>query len=261
MKIFSNRIKCGGMLMCACVWAVFLESCASTQKTQPELDDLEYVFANDVSFYEERDGLPVNPSPINHQKRLDIFKKLIKNGLDVNATDNEGVPALGHAAAVGDVAYMKALLGRGARVTFRDLEENLLNDMYWSPNSPMDLAAKFRQKEAALLLLQHGANPRGIKKAIVADDREMIDLLLAHGADIHQDENIYDEEVPNLYFAKSASMVRYLVDKGCSVDQAIRYFSDHYSGNKREKYRLFEDAGVLTDKQRQVFMSYLKSST
>lgn len=252
VEMSLNFIKYASLLMCA--WGV--ASCTSTQKTQPELDDLEYVFKNDVHFYEERDGLPVNPDPINHQKRLDIFKKLIKNGLDVNATDNEGVPALGHAAAVGDVAYMKALLGRGARVTFRNLEENLLNDMYWSPNSPMDLAVEFRQKEAALLLLQHGANPRGIRNAIAADDREMIDLLLAHGADIHQDENIYDEVVPNLYFAKSASMVRYLVDKGCSVDQAIRYFSDGYSGrNIREKYRLFEDAGVLTDKQRQAFKS------
>lgn len=252
VEMSLNFIRYACLLMCG-AWGV--ASCTSTQKTQPELDDLEYVFKNDVHFYEERDGLPVNPDPINHQKRLDIFKKLIKNGLDVNATDNEGVPALGHAAAVGDVAYMKALLGRGARVTFRNLEENLLNDMYWSPNSPMDLAAKFRQKEAALLLLQHGANPRGIRNAIAADDREMIDLLLAHGADIHQDENLYDEEVPNLCFAKSASMVRYLVDKGCSVDQAIRYFSDHYSGNIREKYRLFEEAGVLTDKQRQAFKS------
>ena len=77
-------------------------------------------------------------------------RTLLKQGVDANAAQADGMTALHWAAARGDAAEVKVLVFAGAR-----LESTTRNGSY----TPLHLAARAGRAAAVLSLLEAGANP------------------------------------------------------------------------------------------------------
>jgi ankyrin repeat protein len=92
------------------------------------------------------------------------------------------------ASAVGDLDRVRALL---------DQNPERINEIRANGRRPLTAALTFRHRDVARLLLERGAHPgwpevgspHGASLRIVAGDgdQEMVELLLAHGADSHSD--------------------------------------------------------------------------
>ena len=263
MKGFLNGVDCAKMLSIACFIACLASCLTSDPKrvVRSSPHGMVYMQSSFGGMERDEDGKEVvrieiiAPTDdqgnqavtdmsnllIDYDARLEIFKKQISKGVDVNACDDwPGLPALAYAAACGDLEYIKELFARGASPRYeRDDKEK-----EWVPfdrefNS-VALAYGQGHREVAIYLLQHGAKARGVIAAIENDDIEFLDMLLAHGAKITEDEE-FRENPSNLLYAQSERMLQYMLGKGAdkkkALDNLVR-MSDLYANPeaKREGY-------------------------
>lgn len=111
---------------------------------------------------------------------IELMEILIKAGADVNGKDNLGSTTLDYAAGAGNVDAIKLLLARGARMKNEDGRESALN-----------AAVQAEKAEAALVLLQAGADPNVKKGPSVLHEAaktglvKVVDYLLKKGADVN----------------------------------------------------------------------------
>ena len=158
---------------------------------------------------------------INHSAALRAFKRDIADGLPVNTTGPHGLPAVAHAAAVGDVAYLAELIARGAELNYPAAlnRPEPGNSCLFSGDelSATGLAARYGHAAALQLLLLHGARPYGVQEAIVHDHLDCLKLLHAAGANLHEMEHTTDGIFyPASCDARSEPVLRYLIANGVS---------------------------------------------
>ena len=251
MKGFINGVQYAKIMGIACLAACCLVSCLSSEPKrvvryspygvvymqstfrgmERDKDGKEVVGIDYIDPTVEKDeNVRLKPDPrfwwemaIDHDTRLEIFKKQISKGVDVNACDSwPGIPALAYAAACGDMEYIKELFARGASPRYERDDEDAEGVPMDHDYNPVSLALEHGHRDVAIYLLQHGAKARGVEKAIGKDDIELLDILLAHGAKITENETPR-ENPSNLLDAESAQMLQYLLKKGADKKKAVKH--------------------------------------
>lgn len=116
-----------------------------------------------------------------HWDQLDVVKQLLAAGANAKAANRYGVTPLHEASLVADVAMMEALLKAGANP----------NSVYGSGETPLMIAARTGHLDAVKLLVEHAADVsaaeefRGQTSIMLAaseDHAEVVKFLLGHGA-------------------------------------------------------------------------------
>lgn len=199
---------------------------------------------------------------INHSAALRAFKQHLANGLPVNTADSFGLPAVAHAAAVGDVPFLTELIARGAELNYPaalNRPEPGNTCIFGGDDlSATALAATKGQTAALELLLRHGAHPYGVDLAISHDHLDCLKLLHAAGGDLHEGEYTFDDELyPNSCLARSMPVLTYLINNGVSRSIPLRSLADR--STDRESARRYIDmylrAGIWTPQQAEQFLN------
>lgn len=199
---------------------------------------------------------------INHSAALRAFKQHLANGLPVNTADSFGLPAVAHAAAVGDVPFLTELIARGAELNYPaalNRPEPGNTCIFGGDDlSATALAAKNGQTAALELLLRHGAHPYGVNLAISHDHLDCLKLLHAAGGDLHEGEYTFDDELyPNSCLARSMPVLTYLINNGVSRSIPLRSLADR--STDRESARRYIDmylrTGIWTPQQAEQFLN------
>ena len=148
---------------------------------------------------------------------------LLQQGLDVNAWDTDGTPALHWAARVNDAELVNVLLAAGADV-------NAANRY---AQSPLHVAVEQRHADMVQRLLQAGANAEqgnasGEPPLLVATrlaDADVVDLLLAHGAKVDARDQRYGQTALMLAVREeNPALVQRLLGAGADVNaQSLAY--------------------------------------
>lgn len=149
-----------------------------------------------------------------------LVEELIKRGADVNLKHYSGKTALMSASGNGDVATIKALLRAGADVnaTVVSPHGGELTPLTFTINT--DHTQRF---EVARILLEAKAqiNPKGrfITSPLMhaLEDLEMVQLLIAHGADVNQKNFRGATALMGAVVTRNPAVVRYLIEKGADV--------------------------------------------
>jgi ankyrin repeat protein len=208
---------------------------------------------------EDRDGLGRTPLFLACHGDPDVVKFLLAHGAKIDATENDGDFPIAHACEFGDLASAQMLLTAGAEAQLghinkkghtalmmaaregRDALVSLLIDHHVdvNQNGPYGSAIWFAVAEdkqgVVELLLDAGAdmnlksdapvdpkNPRItlLSCAVSTNDLNLIDILLAHGADIN---GAGEDGTTPLWTAvgwDGANTTSYLIDKGADVNRA-----------------------------------------
>ena len=138
--------------------------------------------------------------------------------VDVNATDYRLGTPLHHAALSDNIAVAEEFIARGAEI-------EAVGELQGS--RPLHLAAEFGSLRVAQLLLQSGASIEAVDanhrtalaRAAIADQVEILDLLLKHGAPVDGRDKLLERtaliEAANVGAVDS---VRFLLRSGANVD-------------------------------------------
>ena len=146
-------------------------------------------------------------------------RSLLKQGIDANAAQADGMTALHWAAARGDAAQVKVLVFAGAR-----LESSTRNGSY----TPLHLAAQAGRGAAVRALLESGANANAVTTsggatalhmAAAQGNVEAVNALLDFKATVDAKETAYDQ-TPLMWAATydRVAAIQALVAKGANVE-------------------------------------------
>lgn len=210
------------LVLSACVWQNTQPAGYPMVKGEPAAQPGDIITTLSKPTIVWKDGSPeLLHEKINHTASLCALKHHIAEGLPVNTPDAHGLPAVAHAAAVGDVAYLAELIARGAELNYPAALKRPEpgNSCLFSGDelSATGLAARYGQAAALQLLLHHGARPYGVEMAIVHDHLDCIKLLHAAGGDLHEGEYTTDGIFyPATCNARSEEVLRYLIAHGVS---------------------------------------------
>jgi len=106
---------------------------------------------------------------------MEEIKKLIERGADVNAKDNEGQTPLYAAIWSGDANMVELLLDKGANIEIKDSYGQ----------TPLDVAVRYSQKDILKLLVARGAEVPSIQVAAYIGDLGRVKAFLGRGIDIN----------------------------------------------------------------------------
>lgn len=129
---------------------------------------------------DDPEGRAVNPLAFLVQRsQRELLKDYLEAGFPADMIAMNGIPAIAHAARLGDAEALQHLLDAGANVNLRDEGRSKATPLYWACGS--DEAA------CARILLDHGADTRladadGMLPAELAaarGDRAALDVVLA----------------------------------------------------------------------------------
>ncbi len=236
------------LMLSACVW----------QESQPT----DIITTLSTPVYGNHNGVEGLHYPeINHSAALRAFKRDIADGQPVDTTDAHGLPAVAHAAAVGDVAFLAELIARGAELNYPAAlnRPEPGNSCLFSGDelSATGLAARYGQTAALQLLLQHGARPYGTEMAIIHNHLDCLQLLHAAGADLHEGEYTTDGVFyPATCNARSEEVLRFLIDHGVSPAIPFDNNINHRCSDvpSAERYlNMYRNTGVWTPQQIEEF--------
>lgn len=214
-------------------------------------------------------------SAITSAATVDVVRRLLAAGADINTISGSGYPLLKSAAEAGDVEFVKALLELGADpdVTSTgdtpvhsavmwdhlDIVEILL-DAGANPNAqdvdgwtPLMYARSFAGVE---LLLGAGADPCiadqvGAEAIEKHSDPDIVDLLLASGATVQPRDPTCGTPLHKACRDGNLSLVRQLLDRGAHVEAMTGWrltplmtAAEH---NHVEVVRILLEAGACVD--------------
>lgn len=147
-----------------------------------------------------------------HNGHTETVRLLLENGADLHAEDDQ---ALREASANGHTETVRLLIENGADVCY--FGDHALREAIYEGH-----------RDVAELLLENGAGVRAyaldepVKVAANRQDKEMVELLCRHGADIHADN---DRPFRNAVYSGHKEMAEYLLEKGADIhafrDQAL----------------------------------------
>jgi ankyrin repeat protein len=203
---------------------------------------------------EERDELGRTPLFLACHGDPDVVKFLLSHGARIDAAENDGDLPIAHACEFGDLASAQMLLDAGADfsqpnknghtpliLAAREGHDALVALLishhvdvnYNGPSCSALYFAIFKDHlSAAKLLLDAGADPHVLTKpsdpkaspatmltwAAITNDFAMIDLLLAHGADLNCRSGDGTTPLMNAMRSATPETVGYLLDKGADVN-------------------------------------------
>lgn len=251
-------------VLCACVSQNDIpENYPMTDADVPtQAGDVVTELSAKSSYVAKDDAVVLRYPKINHTAALQAFKRHIAAGLPVNTTDSFGLPAVAHAAAVGDVPFLTELIARGAELNYAAALKRPEpgNSCIFSGDdlSATALAAQHGQTVALELLLRHGAHPYGVERAINYDHLDCLKLLHAAGGNLHEGEYTVDDEFyPNTCNARSAAMLAYLLNNGVSRNIPLRSLSNLTTNRESAKpyIDMYLRADIWTPAQAEQFLN------
>ncbi|KAJ3032267.1 hypothetical protein HDV00_007724 [Rhizophlyctis rosea] len=146
-------------------------------------------------------------------------------GADATFTDDDGDCALNCAARVGPVEIVQALLKAGAKQHMINLADHQLKHY---ERGPLYIAAGADHPDIVKVLLEAGAHEHLRDGATLVEASfwgflDIIELLLAAGADVNAEELDEDEDEPSLPICEAAGeghleAVKLLLSAGASID-------------------------------------------
>ena len=179
---------------------------------------------------------------------LETAKKLIENGANVNAVDNEGWSALSYAVNNGDIEIAKILLENNAKINgelllainspiaesridmMKLLIENKADINYTDENglSPLSIAIENGDIEATKFLITNKANLNiltsdGISLigyAISQNNMDLLQILIENGADINYSGGDYQLATPLMTASRLGldNVVRILLTRNVNIN-------------------------------------------
>lgn len=197
---------------------------------------------------------------MNHTASLRAFNEYFLHGLDINTPDVHGVPAVGHAAALGDMEYLQTLIDQDADLHYPaaeiPMEGGNSNIVGYNELSPVGLAAHHGHTAAVRLLLEHGATPRGVQVCIQQNRLGILKILKAAGANLHEGEYCTDGVFfPNTCEARTEEMLRYLINNGISKEVPFQSLAERCGNKKEAEYYIgmYLRNGIWTKEQAKQF--------
>ncbi len=163
---------------------------AASGLTNPEVYNL--FIANGVRLADEKDPKGANvlllAAPfLKDTEGLDYF---IKQGIDLNSTDNEGNGIFNYASRRGNIDFLKLLISKG--VEYNTLNENGGNAFLFAAQGTRGFENNYEIYE---YLQKLGLNPNVVttdgytpmhRLAMANEDKAIFELFLAAGADVNQ---------------------------------------------------------------------------
>ena len=150
-------------------------------------------------------------------KNFNIFYRLLQEGVDVNAKDEDGITALMWAICKGNIEIIQMLLKKGADVNAKD--KNGVSALALSVMGP----SRWRQKE-------------------------IVSILLEKGADMNAIDNYGLTAVMWAYKKGNVHLVSMLRDKGADYSVGITIMVASIGGDIDTVKKLL-DAGIYIDKK------------
>ncbi len=169
------------------------------------LEIVEYLLQNDA---DNNRGMPLQQAASHGN--LDVVKALVEAGADLNAIDEDGGTALSWAADPGRFEVIKYLVEHGADV---NAGKNALATA--CENGHLDIARYLIDAGAGIEagLGEHDMTP--LVAAAINDHRDVVDLLLERGADLHAKGDFALEWAAQL---GKTEMVDYLLSLGADIN-------------------------------------------
>jgi ankyrin repeat protein len=188
-----------------------------------------------------------------HGGCLNVVQLLLQHGADINAVDIKRNNALMIAACTGNIAVAQLLLDSGADINGSDIhgQNSLFKTVYKGHVSMIELlvqhrltvttvsndgwtllmvAAKGSHKAAAEWLIQHlvyldavnnsGGTALHIACCSDSDDADMVELLLANGADVHKRIGAGRTALDGAVLRGNIECVKVLIAAGADVNRA-----------------------------------------
>jgi ankyrin len=168
------------------------------------------------------------------QKDAAAVQALLRQRVDVNAVQGDGVSALHWAVHVDDRALVQMLLGAGARV-------NVADD---TGVTPLYLACLNRSADLVALLLKSSADPNAallngetpLMNCARTGNPESVKLLLKAGARIDDREKAHDQTALMWAAAQSHSdVVQVLLEAGADLRARSRPYSQMVVGEQTQR--------------------------
>lgn len=185
--------------------------------------------------------------PIHIAHSLKMVELLVRQGNDVNATDDEGSTPLMTVTVKDDAETVRFLISQGAKINVRAKDGT----------TPLIMAAQYDDVEAMGLLLDHGAevnmhdNDGGTPLHYAADlgTVRSVRMLLAHGARVDPVDSNGDTPLTTcLASDEYRDVVQELVVHGADVNHRNKAGDTPLSIAKKSKYsaivKLLEAAGA-----------------
>lgn len=151
----------------------------------------------------------------------EIVGEMIRNGEDVNATDEDGVSAL-HLAVLHDhYGIAELLLDRGANVNAK--EHSRAGGFCGWGWYPLHLALRNENRDMINLLIDHGADVNAVRSdgwtplntAASHGQPDVVELLIAKGADV----TVYDSEpLRTAILGGKLEAARVMIEHGANVN-------------------------------------------
>ncbi|KAL8707961.1 MAG: hypothetical protein Q9220_007104 [cf. Caloplaca sp. 1 TL-2023] len=155
---------------------------------------------------------------------VEILQDLIEKHINLNAQDESGWTALTLAAGWGQLEMVKIMLEKGA-------DPNIATNDEWTA---LHDAAEAGHVEIVSALLQAGADPERFTKigsastpihcAIDNSHRDVVKILIDHGASLQSRDNWGRNPLNYCFDADDNEIVDQLIERGCDVNDA------NYSG-------------------------------
>lgn len=176
--------------------------------------------------------------------RANLVSTLIKRGATVDLKHYSGETALMFAADSGDKSTIEALLRAGANVNATVVSPHAGELTPLSITINTDHPQRF---EIAKLLLAAKAevNPKGrfiISPLMHAlEDLEMVQLLIAHGADVNQKNFRGATALMGAAVGRDPAVVRFLIEKGADVKARDKDGNTALMGAEHERSMLYAE--------------------